>query len=76
VELAPAQGNMLKFGAVKKIFTYFREVRIELSKVVWPKKQEVSKLTLVVFFVSAIIGAYVGLLDFVFTKLLELTVAK
>lgn len=58
------------------IINFIREVRLELSKVTWPKRDEVIRLTLIVFAVSAIIGAYVGGLDYLFTRLLTLVVTK
>jgi len=58
-----------------KALNYLRDVRGELSKVVWPKKEEVIKLTLVVLMISIVVAAYVGLLDFSFTKLLELLIS-
>jgi preprotein translocase subunit SecE len=61
---------------VEKVLGYFSEVRAELSKVTWPKRQEVVRLTLVVFAISVIVAFYVGGLDYVFTKLLELIVAR
>jgi preprotein translocase subunit SecE len=60
---------------VRSAITYLKEVRLELTKVVWPKREDVIKLTLIVFIISGIIAAYVGGLDFAFTKLLELLVA-
>ncbi len=67
---------MVKFEPVKAAIKYLREVRLELSKVVWPKKQEVIKLTLTVIIISVIVGLYVGALDFGFTKLLELFISR
>ncbi len=67
---------MIKSVSVKSIVSFFSEVRLELSKVTWPKREEVIKLTLIVFILSAVIGAYVGALDYVFTKLLEFVVSK
>lgn len=67
---------MVKFEPVKSAIDYLKEVRLELSKVVWPKRQEVIRLTLVVIIISAIVGAYVGVLDFGLTKLLESLVAR
>mgnify|MGYP001573650069 CR=1 FL=1 len=61
---------------MKKIVQYFSEVRVELSKVVWPKRQDVIRLTLIVFFISAIVGVYVGGLDTLLTKLLEVIVSR
>ena len=61
---------------MKAALTYFKEVRLELEKVVWPKRDEVVKLTLIVLLISLIVGLYVGGLDFVFTKALEYTIAR
>lgn len=58
------------------LVNYLKEVRAELSKVVWPKREEVIKLTLIVIIISVIVGIYVGVLDFVFTKGLEVVLAR
>jgi len=56
---------------VNALIRYLKEVRLELTKVTWPDKQEVIKLTLTVIIFSAIVALFVGGLDLVFTKLLE-----
>lgn len=61
---------------MKKIISYFKEVKAELKHVTWPKRTDVIKLTLTVLLVSVIVGIYVGGVDFVLTKLLEKLVAK
>ena len=61
---------------MKTITNYLAEVRSELIKVVWPKREQVVKLTLIVLVISAIVGAYLGGLDFAFTKLLELVITR
>lgn len=61
---------------MKRIFTYFSEVKTELVKVTWPDKVAVTKLTLTVLLVSAVVGIYVGALDLGFTKLLEFLVSR
>lgn len=61
---------------MKAVVKYLSEVKLELFKVVWPKKEEVIKLTLVVFIISGIVGAYVGVLDLAFTKFLEIIIAR
>lgn len=43
---------------------------------VWPKRDDVVKLTIIVLLVSAIVGAYVGGLDYLFTKVLEVLVSR
>ncbi len=52
--------------------SFLRETQEELKKVIWPTRQEVIRLTGVVIIVSAIVGLFIGGLDFVFTKLLSL----
>jgi len=61
---------------VNKVINYLKEVKLELSKVTWPKKDQVIKLTLIVFVISGIVAIYVGGLDFVFTKFLEFVVNR
>lgn len=61
---------------MKRLVQYLKEVRFELSKVVWPKKGEVIKLTLVIIIISVAVGAYLGTLDVGFTKLLEVLVSR
>jgi len=46
------------------IISFLSEVRTELLKVSWPKREDVIKLTLIVLLVSAIVGLYVGGLDY------------
>ncbi|MBI4089448.1 MAG: preprotein translocase subunit SecE [Candidatus Levybacteria bacterium] len=53
---------------------FLREAIDELKKVVWPSKQEVTRLTLVVIIISLIVGVFLGGLDFVFTKIMEIVV--
>jgi preprotein translocase subunit SecE len=67
---------MLKFALVSKLTNYIGEVKLELSKVTWPKKNEVIRLTLIVFIISGIVAGFVGGLDFIFTKLLAAVVTK
>jgi preprotein translocase subunit SecE len=61
---------------MKAIANFFGEVKFELSKVTWPTRNEVIKLTLTVFVVSGILGVYVGGLDYLFTTLLAKLVTK
>jgi preprotein translocase subunit SecE len=61
---------------MKAITNFFGEVKFELSKVTWPTRNEVIKLTLTVFVVSGILGVYVGGLDYLFTTLLTKLVTK
>ncbi len=61
---------------MKNILGYFSEVKLELTKVTWPKKNEIIRLTLIVLAISAMVGLFSGSLDFIFTKMLSLFVVK
>ena len=54
-----------------RVLKYFGEVKIEISKVIWPKRNEVIKLTVTVISISLIVGLYLGGIDYALTKLLE-----
>jgi preprotein translocase subunit SecE len=54
--------------------TFFREVQDELKKVVWPTRQEVIRLTMVVIVTSLAVGIFLGGLDFVFVKAIGLII--
>lgn len=61
---------------MKKILGYLSEVKLELTKVTWPKRNEIVRLTLIVLAISAIVGLFSGGLDFIFTKMLSIFVVK
>ena len=48
-----------------KVCKYFRELRSELKKVVWPTPQQVLKNTLVVVGCVIVVGIFIWLFDFV-----------
>lgn len=60
---------------MKQVLSYFSEVRLELTKVTWPKREEVIKLTLIVFLISIAVGFYTGVLDYLLTKVLEFVIS-
>jgi len=43
--------------------TYVTESWAELRKVIWPTRRQVVNLTLIVIGVSALVGAYIAILD-------------
>ena len=47
---------------------FFRQVVAELRKVIWPTRKELLSYTWVVLIFVLIMGAYIGVLDFIFTK--------
>lgn len=49
---------------------WFRELKSEYKKIVWPTKKQILKNTAVVLVVLVAVGIVVGLLDFAFEKLI------
>ena len=54
--------------------SFFVEVKDELGRVIWPDRQEVVILTGQVIFVSLILAAVIGGLDYLFTYLNDLII--
>ena len=52
--------------------TFTRDIIDELKKVTWPSRKETIRLTVVVIGISLIIGVYIGIIDVLLTKVLEL----
>ena len=50
------------FGAIAR---YFRELRSELKKVVWPTPKQVLKNTLIVLAAVLIVGIFIWMFDFI-----------
>lgn len=48
------------------------EVIGELKKVTWPSKKETIRLTIIVIAISLIIGLYIGIIDVLLAKALEI----
>jgi len=51
---------------------YFREVIGELKKVVWPTREEMRRLTIMVIIITIAIGLFLGAIDLGFTRLVDL----
>jgi len=56
---------------LNKLFTYLRESKNEMAKVIWPSREETKNYTLMVVGVSLFVAAFMGILDYIFTKIVE-----
>ena len=61
---------MAKVNPVK----FLKEVKVELSKVIWPSRQEAMKLTFIVILVSALVAVFISGTDFVLTKVMAIII--
>lgn len=61
---------------MSKIIQFFKDVRVELTKVVWPSRREALKITGIVIFFSLFVAVFLGLVDYGLAKLLTLFLNK
>jgi len=57
-----------------KVGKFFLEVKVELSKVSWPTRQELIASTWLIIIMTALLAAYIGLVDLALSKLLGILV--
>ena len=50
---------------------FFTDVRLEMKKVSWPTRKEITGTTIVILFAVFFFGFYLGLLDVGFTLLVQ-----
>ncbi len=55
----------------RKTISFLKDVQLELKKVNWPTRKETLKYTLIVIGVSAVVAAFLGGLDYIFSTLLN-----
>ncbi len=51
---------------------FFKDVRIELTKVIWPGRDEVVSSTVVVLVAVAFFAIFIGVIDLVFATVIKL----
>lgn len=56
----------------KRIGQFLREVRAEMEKVTWPGRDEVRAATIVIIALVVIMSAFIGAVDFLVSRLIEL----
>ena len=59
---------------MSKLINYLKAARAELTKVVWPSRQETIRYTLEVVVISVVVAAFLGGVDWLLGLALELIV--
>lgn len=72
---------MAKTSAQKKqkkkenaVVRYLKETRAELRRVTWPSREEAVNLTVIVVAVTMAMAAFLGVVDYLFSKLFGLII--
>jgi len=53
-----------------KITEYLKETKSELKHVVWPTQRQIIVYTVIVIILSTVVAAFLGVFDFIFSKIL------
>ncbi|MFH0764681.1 MAG: preprotein translocase subunit SecE [Candidatus Omnitrophota bacterium] len=59
-----------------KVATFFKEIKLEMTKVAWPTKNELIGSTIVVLVSLAILSAFIGVCDIVLSKLVNIIMSR
>ena len=51
---------------IRRLRRFLQEAWSELKKVTWPTREQTRNLTVLVFVISAIVGGYITVFDFLF----------
>ncbi len=57
-----------------KLIQYIKDSKLELKKVIWPTRKQAVNHTILVISFSLALAAFLGIIDFALTKLLELVI--
>jgi preprotein translocase subunit SecE len=57
---------------VKKIVTFLKEVKEEVSKIAWPSRDEVSRFTFVVIVAIAVMSVFLWVVDTALMQIVKL----
>lgn len=60
----------------RNVVRFFKDIRAELKKVIWPTRQQLVNNTITVLLVCLIIGAIIWIADEALTKIVEWTLMK
>ena len=54
---------------------FVKESLDELKKVTWPTRTEITRLTILVLVISAIVGIFLGGMDIILTKIMAIIIS-
>jgi len=66
--------RLANFG--KKIARFFKDIKAELKKVIWPTKEQLIKNTISVLAICLLVGAVIWVSDALMGKLVEWTLTR
>ena len=68
----PSKPAKEKKNIFKRIFHFFKDLKSEFKKIVWPSKKQIINNTAVVISVMLIVGICIWIIDYVFINIFRL----
>ena len=59
-----------------KISNFFKDIKLEMSKVSWPTKDELIGSTIIVLISLGILSAFIGACDITLSKVVNIIIAR
>ena len=59
-----------------KVAGFFNDIKLEMSKVSWPTKDELIGSTIIVIVSLAILSAFIGICDIVLSKIVNIIMTR
>lgn len=56
---------------MSKFVEYLKDTKTELKHVIWPSRQHTMYATILVIVLSVVVGYYLGIFDFIFSRGIE-----
>ena len=56
---------------INKLVQYIKDSKNEIKKVTWPTKKEIKQHTILVITISLAVAAFLGLVDYILTQVIE-----
>ena len=59
-----------------KAVTFFKDIKLEMTKVAWPTREELIGSTVIVLVSLAILSAFIGICDLFLSKLVNIIMSR
>ena len=63
-------------NVVSGVINYLNEVRGEMAKVTWPAREKTIKIVGLIIIISIVMGVFIGGLDFLLSRLLNIILQR
>ena len=74
--MAENAGTSKMAKARKNLVRFFKDIRTELKKVIWPTRQQLMNNTITVLITCFVVGAIIWVADFALDNVVRWTLAK